>query len=130
MKNAICVVLLACSAALPAQQPEQPAPPASERLPPLTLPPLTLGEIPRVLPNGSLKYPDGRVVGKPVVLPDPGTSCFFIRTLRPVLPEGARRSGFIQLQAQVLGMAREPDCVGGGRLQPLVPVQRLLYRKG
>jgi hypothetical protein len=55
--------------------------------------------------------------------------CYFIRMLRPVLPDDdAQRSGFIPLQARVLGTVREPSCVSGGILQPLVPVQRLFLR--
>jgi hypothetical protein len=139
MKKAFFAVLLLGSASAHTQEPRQPAAPAAApppgeqllpplKLPPLTLPPLRLGDIPKVLPEATLEYPDGRVV-RLRVLPTPGTGCYFIRTLRPVLPEGdARRSGFIPLQAQVLGTVSDSDCVGGGALQRLVPVQRLLYR--
>jgi hypothetical protein len=53
----------------------------------------------------------------------PAGTCYFIRTIRPVLPEGeAPRSGFIPLQAHVAGTVRGTDCANG-QLQPLVPTQ-------
>lgn len=42
--------------------------------------------------------------------------------------EDRQRSGFIPLQARVLGTVSEPTCVDGGTLQPLIPVHRVLLK--
>ena len=150
MKYAICAALMVCAVAV-AEEPqpavpapaEQPAKPATEQ----PDSPWMLGDLPKqlqkwlsespaLLPDGSLRYSDGRVV-KPdsqrllLLVQDPNAICYYIRTLRPVLPdEDAQRSGLIPLQSHVLGTVREPTCTNGGMLHPMTPVRLVLLKSG
>lgn len=127
MKLAITALLAACSIATVAEELKQPAPtgPRDSWVVPEQKPDPGF----KLLPDGSLQLSDGRVLKmtpeqlKLLARPRSST-CYFIRTLRPVLPDDdARRSGIIPLQARVAGVARAPDCSNGGELRPLIPVQ-------
>jgi len=128
MKHAICAALLACSVAVVAEEPQQPvAPPAAEQpaapAAEQTSPPWMLGDWLKRRRDGSIQLPDGTVV-KPYVSPMRlrGNTCYFIRTIRPVLPEGdAPRRGFlVPLQSRVTGTVTQTDC-SNGTLQRVIP---------
>lgn len=137
MKKAISVVLLVCTVAVVAQEstpPQAPAaaaaPTAAPPAPPAADPPPLFRpeDLQRYFRGAPLVLPDGRVVqlGEPR---NRGNTCYFIRTLKPVMPdEDAQRSGFIPLQARMLGTESVPACANAGTLQPLVPVRRVLLK--
>jgi hypothetical protein len=57
-------------------------------------------------------------------IPLPGSTCYFIRMIRPVMPADQQRSGLIPLQSRVNAVQRGPDCSNGGPLPPVVPTER------
>ncbi len=145
MKTIICAALAACSLVAivgvfaVAGEPQQGA------APPVALPQIQLPQI--QLPPGVTAQPDSsrRLALDPIEIQPytplhikvrpPGSTCYFIRTLRPLSPpEKSSQPHFVPLtsvaphqseaQARVAGTAYGPDCTRGGELIP-VPVKRL-----
>jgi hypothetical protein len=134
VKKSICAVLLTGSAVVLAGEPQQIEPPTIV-VPPAARPDLPwMSEDPPKSQIGELlermrqRPQASHMAQQPQpIRPQRPASCYFIRMLRPVLPEGeAQRSGFIPLQAHVMGTVQETTCAGGGKFQPLIPARLLL----
>jgi hypothetical protein len=133
VKKSICAVLLMGSAVVLAGEPQQTEPPTIV-VPPAAPPNLPwMSEDPPKSQIGELlrmrQRPRAGQMAQQLqpIRPQPPAGCYFIRMLRPVLPEGeAQRSGFIPLQAHVMGTVQETTCASGGKFQPLIPVRLLL----
>jgi hypothetical protein len=82
--------------------------------------PGTDANAPRIerLPDGRFRLPDGRIVPE-VHMRAPGSTCYYIRTLRPLAGGSEPRRGLIPLQARVGPLVRGPDCTSVGTLMPV-----------
>ncbi len=126
MKRATCVLLAACSMAIAAEEPRQPAaqPSPSDQL---AVPPLPEG-LQWLYPDGNFKLQDrwrsAAASGRFFISRGSG-ACYFINTVRPVPADAdAPRTGFIKLQARSSGFVREPVCTGDATLMRATPVAR------
>ncbi len=129
MKRGIILLLVASAVAVAAEEPKAPvAPPAAAAVQPATpadRPADQQSEIQRLLEKNREKMAELRqrmpqqLPGLMVITPQ--RPCYFIRTLKPVMPADQQQSGFIPLQARVSGVQRGPDCSTGGQLAPLIP---------
>jgi len=133
MKHGIIALLAAGAVVAGAEEPQAPvAPPPDAAVQPETpagQPSNRQAEIQRLLEQNRQKIEELRQ-RMPQQFPGltvmaPGQPCYFIRIIRPLMPESQRQGfGLVPLQSRVNAVQRGPDCSNGGQLAPLVPTDR------